>query len=189
MITYIMIPIFIFSVIISSVFKKEFYRTRRDTSGVRTTRLAKQENRMYISFIFSGVIFAIIVALIIGIISLNGAASASRPDWNKTCNDRTVLVQRRDDLTALIRAELDSYQDFETGIIDSINPQILLSYPQITSNKVLLDKVNALIEINDTIYQLQLEQNTIIKDDENRNNGFWIPAYLVIDGNYKTCPN
>lgn len=95
-----------------------------------------------------------------------------------------ILDDRKGDLEDVIRAELDGYQDFEFGVIDSIDASIVLRFPELTTNEVLLAKVDDLVELREELYDLQLACSSYVTDLENNNNGFWMPTFLL--GGYTT---
>jgi len=105
----------------------------------------------------------------------------AKAEWTQIQADEQVLLERRGDLELIIRTELDDYQEFELDVIESIEPEILLSYPQLTSNTVLVAKVEQLIAINEDLYNIQFRQNELQKEVTQRNNGALVPSFLVPD--------
>jgi hypothetical protein len=128
------------------------------------------------------VVVGALVLLITGLtITQLDVARTHENDYIKGCNNVAVYEIRKVDLQAVISAELDNYGEFETGIIDSIDPQILLNYPQLTTNTVLLEKLTTLIEINDRIYDERIGLNSTVGAAASIRNNTVTPSFIFGD--------
>lgn len=73
--------------------------------------------------------------------------------------DQGVYEERLDNYEKFIQAELSSYPGYEKGIFKNLNSDIVLAYPQIKNDKVLMEKVNKIIELKDRIVDIKLQRN------------------------------
>ena len=76
--------------------------------------------------------------------------------------DIEVYSEREVELEAVIREGLTGYPEIEREIIDGIDPEIILSYPNLRAPDVLIEKVNQLVAVRDAKFNAELERNAMI---------------------------
>ncbi len=69
----------------------------------------------------------------------------------------TLFTERRDNLTEIVRVELNKYPDYEKKIINNINPKFLLNYPRLRSNETIMETAKQILQLQDKVYSLQEE--------------------------------
>lgn len=75
----------------------------------------------------------------------------------QTQNTINLFVERRDNLTTVIRGELGKYPEYEKKIMGNITPQILLQFPMLRSNETIIKTVEELVKIENDVYKLRAE--------------------------------
>lgn len=84
-----------------------------------------------------------------------------------------LMTQRRDDQSAIVRAELSKFPEIEKEIIGNIQPAILLgAYPELKSNEVIIGMVKALRRLDDDI--VEIKQETIDKREKISKRYAWV---------------
>lgn len=68
-----------------------------------------------------------------------------------------LFVERRDNLTVIIRTELAKYPEYEKKIMGNITPQILLQFPTLKSNETIIKTVEEIVKIENDVYKLREE--------------------------------
>lgn len=102
-------------------------------------------------------IFFIAATILIAMRGL-GSYSMQISDFSairQTQNTINLFVERRDNLAAVIRAELAKYPEYEKKIIGSIAPQILLQFPTLKSNETIIKTVEEIVKIENDVYKLR----------------------------------
>ncbi len=104
-------------------------------------------------------VIACIIFLIVGVINLDNFSRQIGDFTTLKALDKkiTLYSDRRDNLTNIVRTELSKYPEYEKTIMGNINPQILLSFPQLKSNETMLATVKQILELQDKVYDLQKE--------------------------------
>lgn len=69
-----------------------------------------------------------------------------------------LYTARKDNLIAVVRAELEKYPKYEKAIMSGIKPQILLSFPELKSNSTMLETVKQIVALENDVYKLRAEQ-------------------------------
>lgn len=69
--------------------------------------------------------------------------------------DYDIAVDRRNEQIAEVRNELDGYADFERDIIQGVDSEIILSFPQIRNSEVLTNKVETILSFNERLYEIR----------------------------------
>lgn len=66
----------------------------------------------------------------------------------------TLLEERRENLTSIIKNELQKYPEIEREIISKLGPapSFLFNYPQLQSNKTITKTVDDVIKVQDEVY-------------------------------------
>lgn len=131
--------------------------------------------------VWSGVSLAF--ALFFGFITWGAHANTNinaQANIDEYCRNFETIDQRINEIAGVLGAELGNYQEFEVDVIDMVGqPEILFNYPQITSNEVLLSKVEELIDTRETLYNYEYDFSGYMAGLEKNNNGFWVPAFTL----------
>lgn len=66
----------------------------------------------------------------------------------------TLLEERKENLTSIIKSELQKYPEIEKEIISNLGPapSFLFNYPQLQSNQTIIKTVDDIVRIQDEVY-------------------------------------
>ncbi|MEK9182345.1 MAG: hypothetical protein AAB781_02005 [Patescibacteria group bacterium] len=69
----------------------------------------------------------------------------------------TMLEERRENLTSIIRKEMQKYPEIEKEIISNLGPapSFLFNYPQLKSNLTITKTVDDIVKIQDQVYEMR----------------------------------
>lgn len=69
----------------------------------------------------------------------------------------TLLEERRENLTSIIKTELEKYPEIEKNIINNLGPapSFLLNYPNLKSNLTITKTVDDIVKIQDEVYEMR----------------------------------
>jgi len=66
-----------------------------------------------------------------------------------------LYTKRRDNLSAVVRAELEKYPKYEKTVLNGIKPEILLSFPELKASDTMIKMVEELVKLENDIYKLR----------------------------------
>lgn len=69
-----------------------------------------------------------------------------------------LFEQKSDELSIVIKEELKKYPEFEKTILGEIHPEVLLSFPQLQSNKTIIEIVGRLVELRNQVYDVKAQK-------------------------------
>ena len=70
-----------------------------------------------------------------------------------TSAEIALYQERRDNLAAMVRAELSQYPEYEKKILGNITPSILLNFPVLKSNETIVKTVEEIVKLEDQVYK------------------------------------
>ena len=95
-------------------------------------------------------------------------------------NKKNIVIyeEKYENVKNLIIEKISSYP-LEKGLIKSFNPKILLSLPEIKSDKIVISMIEQLISIQDDIYKIKVDSNEIqMYKDIAIKYKWYIPAFI-----------
>lgn len=85
-----------------------------------------------------------------------------------------IAVARADDLSAVLRTELEKYPDIEREIMTNLDPSIILSFPNLKSNQTISLLATELADLRDKQFKLADERVDTLEVMANRNASPWV---------------
>lgn len=90
-------------------------------------------------------------------------------------DERINIAQARaDDLSAILRTELEKYPEIERELIGNLDPAIILNFPVLKSNETITTLAMSLAEIEDREYSLATERVNTLERMMHRNVNPWV---------------
>lgn len=111
------------------------------------------------NFLIFSIVFVIITIVVILSLTL-GKYSNQIGDFSEVRGMKmkiTLLEERRENLTSVIKNELQKYPEIEKEIISNLGPapSFLFNYPQLKSNLTITKTVDDIVKIQDQVYEMR----------------------------------
>ena len=118
----------------------------------------KDEDAAGCSFVF-GIVFLVIAGLwlTMAIVAPYTSQISDFSNVKGTLATVTLYKERRDNLAAMVKAELAKYPEYEKAILGKITPEILLSFPTLRSNETIVKTVEEIVKLEDAVYKIRAE--------------------------------
>ncbi|MFA6407367.1 MAG: hypothetical protein WCV80_01525 [Candidatus Paceibacterota bacterium] len=106
-------------------------------------------------------IFSIVAFVVAGIWLVSMSAGSYTNQLEGLTQIKTVLNKirlyegRRDKLINIVKTELAKYPKLERKIMGNIKPEVLLEFPTLKSNETIAKTVEEIIELENSVYELQ----------------------------------
>lgn len=160
------------------------------TENKKVTRYGGDEWQvLHLGGTITSTILGVIVCfwLIIGGSSLISGQGNNLRKLDEDYKKEEIIKQRRQDVERDIKSQLDKYPDIEKQIFGSINPTILVQFPQLKSNETITAAFTALNDINNEVAALHIEineQETAIRYRERSPSSIKIPGLFLTYRDY-----
>ncbi len=121
----------------------------------------------------------LVVIMVISVFSVNTDQNADHNKYERLGKDREVALDYQADVKDNIKATLARYPDYEKMIVDGVNPQIILSWPELKSDKNLRDQFAALNSTQQKVASIDRQRNKVVNSMQNRQSSWWNLTFLI----------
>lgn len=110
------------------------------------------------TFISVGLFIGLVVPTVVTLNSQNSDLNALA-----TLNaDRALYIKQEKFIQEVVAKELDRYPEIEAQIIGEIQPDFLLSFPELNSNETIIAKAKELKEARQALNDIEFNRNTVL---------------------------